>query len=161
MPRSIWREHPKILADWHPTLNGKVNPSTLKRTSRKKYWWRCHNKKCGYNWKATIYARIHLNDKCPKCEDRKIKKFKDDIAEMNKIFDKIKQIQFQVDKYLDNFTDDNSTKISKQRSSVAMRRSFDKIHKLGLSLRKMILSYHKKMTAFNLEINLKKIKNER
>jgi hypothetical protein len=158
MPRSIKKEFPEIFSDWHPTLNGKVNPSTIRRTSRKKYWWKCHSKKCGCNWKATIYSRIHMGNECPKCIERKKKKFSKDLLEIKKTFKKIKKLQLQADKFFEIFTDDNSTKISKQNGSVAIRRKIDEINALGLIFRKIILNYHKKMIGYNIE---KKIKNKK
>jgi hypothetical protein len=153
MPRSIKKEYPKIFADWHPTLNGKINPSAVRRISRKKYWWKCHNKKCGCNWKATINARIHLGDVCPGCTERKKKKFTQDILEIKKIFKEIKQLQLQVDKCIDNFIDDDSSKASKQRDSVTIRRKIDEINKLGLN-------YKKKMIVYNIEKKLNNNKDE-
>lgn len=158
MPRSIRKEFPHIFIDWHPTLNGKVNPSALRRTSRKKYWWKCHNKKCGCNWKATIYARIRLGDECPKCAERKKKKFTQDLHEIKKMFKKTKQLQLQIDKCLSNFTDDNSTKKSKRIDSVKIRRNIDEINKIGLEFRKIILKYKKKMIGYNIEKEIKNTK---
>lgn len=160
MPRSIKKQFPKIFADWHPTLNGKINPSLQKRTSRKKYWWKCHSKKCGHNWQATINARIKLGDTCPKCKERKKKKFTQDLLEIKKIFKKIKQLHPQIDKCIDIFTDDTSTKASKQRSAVSARRKIDEINLLGLRFRKIILNYRKKMIGYNIEKKLKENENE-
>jgi len=156
MPRSIQKEFPYIFIDWHPTLNGKVNPSALRRTSTKKYWWKCHNKKCGCNWQATIHARIRLNNECPRCKERKKKKFVEDILEIKEIFKKIKQLQIEVGKSLDNFIDDKSSGVSKQKESVKIRRKIDEINNLGLNFRKIILKYKKKMIGYNLEKKIKK-----
>lgn len=151
MPRSIRKEFPEIFIDWHPTLNGSVNPSTLRRTSRKKYWWRCHNKKCGCNWKATIYARLHLGDICPKCKERKKKKFTQDLLEIKKIFKKIKVLQLQADKHIELFIADDMTRVSRQRNSVIVRRTIDKINVLNLQFRKIILSYNKRMLEYKIK----------
>jgi len=155
MPRSIKKEHPQIFIDWHPTLNGKVNPSAVRRTSRKQYWWKCHNKKCGCNWQATIYARIRLGDVCPDCTERKRKKFRKDLLEIEKIFSKIKKLQIIVDKCLDGFINDDSTKASRQRDSVSVRRKIDEIEKLNLQFRKIILQYKKKMIGYTIEQKMK------
>jgi len=154
MPRSIKKEFPHIFIDWHPTLNETVNPSTLRRTSRKKYWWRCHSKKCGHNWKATIYARIHLGDTCPKCKERKGKKFTEDYKEVKAILKKIKTLQEEVESRLDGFLLDESTAIKRQRDSVFVRRKIEEINKLGLQLRKLVLSHKKKMFGYNKEHKL-------
>lgn len=160
MPRSIQKEFPKIFIDWHPVLNGKVNPSTLRRTSRKKYWWKCHSKKCGCNWQATINARIHLGDMCPKCIERKKKRFTQDINEVKKIFKRIKELQIEVDKCLINFTNDNLSFTKKAKNSVLIRKRINEINRLGLKLRKIILTYKKKIIGHKIEENLKNKKNE-
>lgn len=151
MPRSIKKEFPHIFIDWHPTLNGKTNPSVERRTTRKKYWWKCHKLKCGCNWQATINARIHLGDTCPKCQERKKKKFTQDLLEIKKIFKKIKLLENQADKLLDIYIDEKSTKASKQRTSVAVRRKIDEINLLGLEFRKIILNYKKKFSDYKLK----------
>lgn len=156
MPRSIKKEFPDIFLDWHPTLNGKVNPSTLRRTSRKKYWWRCHSKKCGFNWKATIYSRIHLENVCPRCKEKKNKKFTEDLKEVRDIFKKIKTFQEQAESRIDNFINEDATKTSRQRDSVYVRRKIDEIEKLGLQLRKLVLDHKKKMIGHNKELKLSK-----
>ena len=155
MPRNIKKEFPDIFIDWHPILNGKVNPSTLRRTSRKKYWWKCHNKKCGCNWKATIKSRIHLGNMCPKCTERKKKKFVRDIIEVKLIFKTIKKIQAEVDLYLDIFVNDESTLTKKRRNSVLVRKKISEINRLGLKLRKIILTYKKKIIGNKIEEKLK------
>ena len=144
MPRSIQKKYPDIFCDWHPTLNGNLNPSTVRRTSRKKYWWKCHKKRCGHNWQATIYARLRLGDVCPKCAAKK-KIFSKELEDIKKIFKKIKKIQLQQGKQIEVFTSDNSNKASLQRSSVSIRRAVESINKLGLELRNIILNYKKKM----------------
>lgn len=159
MPRSIKKKFPHIFADWHPILNGKVNPSALRRTSRKQYWWKCHNKKCGCNWKATINARIHLGDVCPACKERKRKKFLDELSKIKKMFKKIKKLQEQIDKSLNIFIDDKTNKKNQQKSSVDVRRKIDELNKIGLEFRKLILRYNKRMIGYNIENKIKK--NER
>lgn len=161
MPRSIQKEFPHIFIDWHPTLNGKVNPSSLRRTSHKKYWWRCHKKNCGCNWQATIYSRIRLEDTCPKCEKRKNTKFTSDVKDVKRILSQIKRLQSTVDKQLDVFIDDNSTILKKQISSVFVRRKIDEINKLGVNLRKIILNHRKKMIGYKKEVRfIKKTKTK-
>jgi hypothetical protein len=155
MIRNIKKSYPNVFIDWHPVLNGKVNINSIEVGSRKKYWWRCHNKKCGCNWKATIYARINLGDKCPKCTERKKEKFVSDLVEIKRIFKEIRLLQSDVDKNLDVFINDDSNKISKKRSSVNVRRKIDKINLYGLQLRKMIMTYKRKILSY------KKIKKDK
>lgn len=101
-----------------------------------------------------------MSDKCPKCKERKKKRFSDDISEIKKIFRKTKKLQTYADRYLDNFINDDLTKACRQRNSVFMRRKIDEINKLGLTLRKIILNYKKKMLEHKIETNLKNKKNE-
>lgn len=151
MPRSIKKEFPHIFIDWHPTLNGKANPSALRRTSRKKYWWMCHNKKCGCNWKATIYSRIHAGDSCPKCAERKNKKFSADLIEIKKIFVQARKLSKEIDVHLEDFTNDDLTLAAKVKNSVLIRRKIAKMQKLGLEFRKALLLYKKKMIDYKIK----------
>jgi hypothetical protein len=59
--------HPKIAAEWHPTLNHPLDPSHVKPFSSKKAWWRCTT--CAHDWKAAISTRS-TNHGCPKCAAR-------------------------------------------------------------------------------------------
>ena len=34
---------------------------------------------CGHKWEKTVYANVHIDDKCPKCDDRNI-----DVKELSK-----------------------------------------------------------------------------
>ena len=159
MPHSIFKQHPKIFIDWHPTLNGNINPSKARRTSRKKYWWRCHSKKCGCNWKATIYARLHMGDTCPKCKERKKNRYVDDFKEVQRILKKIKMLQAKTEKHLDIFVDDKSSTYKKTKNSVFIRRNIIEINRLGVELRKIILAHKKKMITYKKELEtIKKTK---
>lgn len=51
---------PELLAKWHPTKNGKLNPEFISRGSRKLFWWKNDR---GYEWMA-----------CPDNVNRKKKK---------------------------------------------------------------------------------------
>jgi len=58
--------------EWHPTLNGTLNPSNFTLGSSKKVWWKCSN---GYDhiWQARICDRSGLNrNGCPICSGRTI-----------------------------------------------------------------------------------------
>ena len=160
MFRNIKKEFPLIFLDWHPTLNGKVNPNTVKKSSRKKYWWKCHNKKCGCNWQATIHARINVGDVCPKCKERKKKRFTSDILEIKQIFKDIKRLQLQADKHLDIFINDDSVKAAKKLNAIAFKRKIDEINKLGLRLREIIVNYKKKMLDHKINAKNKNKKDE-
>ncbi len=57
--------HPRVAAEWHPTLNGALTPEQVTPGSRKKVWWRCA---FGHVWKAAIYSRTGPKKcGCPVC----------------------------------------------------------------------------------------------
>ena len=55
---------PKIAKEWHPTKNGKRNPSNVSPGSNFVAWWICST--CKYEWKTEVYHRNDGNH-CPKC----------------------------------------------------------------------------------------------
>ena len=131
--------------------------------SKKKYWWKCHNKKCGCNWQATIYSRLKLGNVCPKCEEKKKNKLPENLVRLKGILKEIKKIQKQSDEHILNFINDNSSNASKQKSSVIVRRSIDKIKRLIIEFREIVLKHKKYKINFNKENKLliKQTKNER
>lgn len=60
--------HPKIAAQWHPTLNGKYTPQMFTYGSMRKVWWICAD---GHVWKAPISRRAGTQKSgCPVCNGR-------------------------------------------------------------------------------------------
>lgn len=56
---------PKIASQWHPELNGGLNPQMVTAGSHKKVWWQCSE---GHVWKAVIYSRTGSKKcGCPVC----------------------------------------------------------------------------------------------
>ncbi|MBE5969708.1 MAG: hypothetical protein E7242_05690 [Lachnospiraceae bacterium] len=55
---------PKLLDEWDYEKNKDFSPKDVKAFSSKKVWWKC--KKCGNEWKTSIYARS-IGRGCPKC----------------------------------------------------------------------------------------------
>ena len=53
--RSLAVRYPELLAEWHPTLNGDLDPRTVAAGSERKVWWRCAE--CGHDWAAAINDR--------------------------------------------------------------------------------------------------------
>ncbi|WP_413641601.1 zinc-ribbon domain-containing protein [Mycobacterium sp. RTGN5] len=60
--------HPNVVADWHPTLNGRLDPHTVKPRSQKKAWWVCAD--CGFVWRATPANRTAGKTGCAPCSYR-------------------------------------------------------------------------------------------
>jgi hypothetical protein len=46
--------NPKLAAEWHPTKNGDLTPSSVMSGSNKKVWWKCGE---GHEWQAVISSR--------------------------------------------------------------------------------------------------------
>ena len=46
--------NPALAAEWHPTKNGKLNPSVVAKSSGKMVWWVCEK---GHEWEATVINR--------------------------------------------------------------------------------------------------------
>ena len=55
---------PKLLAEWHPTKNGSIIPSSISPGSHTKVWWRCSN---GHEWQASPNHRTSKARNCPYC----------------------------------------------------------------------------------------------
>ena len=60
-------QRPDLLCDWDYNKNekNKIYPDKVHVTSMKSAWWKCHV--CGYEWKATLYARCGKNQGCNVC----------------------------------------------------------------------------------------------
>jgi DNA-directed RNA polymerase subunit RPC12/RpoP len=56
-----------LAAEWHPTKNGDLTPSTITPGSGKKVWWICEKK---HEWKARVANRSRGTG-CPYCSGRK------------------------------------------------------------------------------------------
>jgi hypothetical protein len=55
----------KIARDWHPTKNGKFQPTDVVHVSSKMVWWLC---KYGHEWYATVISRTRDGgSSCPGC----------------------------------------------------------------------------------------------
>ena len=61
--------YPKLIAEWHPTRNGTLNPKSFSYGSNKKIWWQCL--KCNHEWIAVIKRRAGKDKTgCPVCARR-------------------------------------------------------------------------------------------
>jgi len=67
--RSVAALHPELMAEWHRTRNGEIDPHKVGQYSRLKIWWRCHN--CGHDWQATPHERTFAGSGCPACARRR------------------------------------------------------------------------------------------
>ena len=60
---------PEIAKEWHPKLNGKLEPYLVKPGSNKKVWWICD---CGHSFQASIVKRALEHTGCPYCAHQKV-----------------------------------------------------------------------------------------
>lgn len=57
----------RLLAQWHPSLNGELTPDRVSGGSDRKVWWRCEQ---GHEWQATVHSRTGKGTGCPVCTGR-------------------------------------------------------------------------------------------
>ena len=57
-------QRPDLIEEWHPTLNGDIDPANLVAGTSLKIWWIC---KHGHVWNATCDSRVSAGTNCPKC----------------------------------------------------------------------------------------------
>ena len=63
---SLQENRPDLIEEWDWNKNKQIHPSEVTCGSIKKAWWIC--KKCGYQWEASISARIRkYGGGCPQC----------------------------------------------------------------------------------------------
>ena len=58
---------PHLLDEWHPTLNGDLDPKKIIAGSAQSVWWQC---KHGHSWSATCDSRVTSGTNCPKCTNQ-------------------------------------------------------------------------------------------
>jgi rubrerythrin len=64
--RSLGFLRPDLLAEWHSTRNGELDPFATALRSQQRVWWRCSS--CGHEWRASVNNRGR--HRCPACERR-------------------------------------------------------------------------------------------
>lgn len=57
-------DYPALLAQWHPTRNGTVDPAAVRAGSRLRVWWRCA---VGHEWQTRVWDLVVRNSGCPAC----------------------------------------------------------------------------------------------
>lgn len=70
--RSIAMVRPDLLGEWHPTLNGDLDPFTVAARSERRVWWRCGSGDCRQEWQAAVGDRAKRSGLgCPACGYRR------------------------------------------------------------------------------------------
>lgn len=57
--------YPNVAAEWHPDLNGRLDPFNLKPRSKRKVWWLCAA--CQTTWLASVANRTANGTGCNPC----------------------------------------------------------------------------------------------
>lgn len=70
---------PDIAAEWHPSLNGDLEPSDFTRGSKTDAWWQCPN---GHDYPAKINNRVN-GAGCPYCAGKKVLSGFNDLSTVN------------------------------------------------------------------------------
>ena len=76
---SIAALYPELAKEWHPTKNGKLDPTMFFVGSGKRVWWICKN---GHEWQAVIESRV-AGRGCPYCSGRYAISGENDLATVN------------------------------------------------------------------------------
>lgn len=58
--------HPQLLAEWHPTKNGRLRPQHLTAGSKRLVWWQC-GRKPAHVWQTPLHCRTLTRGTCPLC----------------------------------------------------------------------------------------------
>lgn len=59
-------KRPELVAEWHPTKNGKLTPYDVTYGCNKDVWWKCKNNS-KHEWVVSINTRNNNNSGCPYC----------------------------------------------------------------------------------------------
>ena len=62
---------PEIAREWHPTLNGLLQPENVYFKSIKKVWWQCSFHE-SHEWQMTVNNRTMNGQKCPYCANKRV-----------------------------------------------------------------------------------------
>lgn len=61
---TLIQNNPTIAAEWHPTKNEPLSPTTISYASNRMVWWQCQQ---GHEWKARVFSRTLNQSRCPIC----------------------------------------------------------------------------------------------
>jgi len=64
----LYTMHPEIAAEWHPTLNGYLQPWEIIDGSKLDVWWMCSK---GHEWKVNVNTRTNMMSGCPICSKKR------------------------------------------------------------------------------------------
>lgn len=132
------KKYPKIYAELHPSLNKKGISLKLDQDCKIKVWWKCKSKKCGHNWKDTVYGRVVMGRNCPKCEERNKTRRTADKFDIKDAMQKISNLSVEVKKCIDKALDETLSTTIKLKGGGQAKTRLIKIKKLCILLREAI-----------------------
>jgi hypothetical protein len=65
---SFGAQFPKMLAEWHPTKNGSLDPFSFRPLSNKRVWWQCQTP-YKHEWQTTVCTRVRNKSGCKQCNN--------------------------------------------------------------------------------------------
>ena len=65
---SFGAQFPQMLAEWHPTKNGSLDPFGIRPNSNKRVWWQCQTP-YKHIWQTTVTTRVRHNSGCKQCNN--------------------------------------------------------------------------------------------
>lgn len=66
-----------LLEQWHPVLNGDLEPSDITSGSQRRVWWICDQ---GHEWQTRVSTRTGQNSGCPVCAGKVVVAGVNDLA---------------------------------------------------------------------------------
>lgn len=63
---SFGAQYPEMLAEWHPTKNGSLDPFSFRPHSNKQVWWQCRTP-YKHEWRTTVSTRVSNGSGCKQC----------------------------------------------------------------------------------------------
>lgn len=81
----VWRgyndlatTHPRLAAEWHPTLNDVLKPTDIVAGTNRKIWWLCPQQ---HAYQSAVYSRAGAGTRgCPYCANHRILPGDNDLA---------------------------------------------------------------------------------
>jgi hypothetical protein len=70
---SLGSTHPKLIKEWHSTLNGNLTPFDVRYGSNRKVWWMC-DVADDHIYDMAITSKTTQNQGCPMCRGKRIVK---------------------------------------------------------------------------------------
>lgn len=78
---SLAATHPRLAADWHPTLNYDLNPDDIDASYAEDVWWICS---IGHPFRAQLSSRARYGTGCNVCTNKRVRPGVNDLATLDR-----------------------------------------------------------------------------